>query len=53
MISNAAKGQGPIVTSGNHYGTLRSIEEAFGLTLLGGAATTSNGDLRGSFGAIA
>jgi hypothetical protein len=53
VISNAAKGQGPIATSGNHYGTLRSIEEAFGLKLLGGAASMSNGDIVGSFGAIA
>ncbi|TMD01028.1 MAG: hypothetical protein E6J03_11395, partial [Chloroflexi bacterium] len=34
---------------GNHYGTLRGIEEAYGLTLLGGAASLSNGDLRSAF----
>ena len=34
---------------GNHYGTLRGIEEAYGLTLLGGAASLSNGGLRSAF----
>jgi hypothetical protein len=53
VISNTAKGQGQIATSGNHYGTLRSIEEAYRLTLLGGAASSGNGDLTGSFGKLA
>ena len=53
VISSTAKGQGAVTTSGNHYGTLRAIERAYGLTLLGGAASGVNGDLAGSFGPIA
>jgi acid phosphatase len=36
-------------TFGNHYGLLRAIEESYGLPLLGGAASPSNGDLRPLF----
>jgi len=53
VISSTAKGQGAVTTSGNHYGTLRAIERAYGLALLGGAASGVNGDLAGSFGPIA
>ena len=53
VISSTAKGQGAVTTSGNHYGTLRAIERAYGLALLGGAASAVNGDLTGSFGPIA
>ncbi|MCA1695923.1 MAG: alkaline phosphatase family protein, partial [Actinobacteria bacterium] len=38
VISNHAKGYGPVSTGGNHYGALRSIEETYGLSLLGGAS---------------
>ena len=50
VISNTARGQGQVATSGNHYGTLRAIEEAFGLAVLGGAASSANGDLTRAFG---
>ena len=53
VISNTAKTRGQVATSGNHYGTLRSIEEAFGLPRLGGAASGANGDLTGLFGKLA
>jgi phosphatidylinositol-3-phosphatase len=49
VISSNAKGQGAISTSGNHYGTLRAIEEAFGLGYLGAASDPANGDPLGSF----
>ncbi|HEY8676409.1 MAG TPA: alkaline phosphatase family protein [Candidatus Dormibacteraeota bacterium] len=49
VISNAAKGQGHLTMQGNHYGTLRAIEEAYGLTRLGAAANAANGDPSGSF----
>lgn len=49
VISNNALGQGAIATPGNLYGTLRAIEEAFGLGYLGAAADPSNGDPIGSF----
>ncbi len=48
IISNNAKGMGAIDLAGDHYGTLRTIEEAFGLSLLGGA--TSGTDLSSLFG---
>jgi phospholipase C len=38
-----------LTTAGNHYGTLRAIEETYGLPLLGGAANPSSGDLRALF----
>jgi phosphatidylinositol-3-phosphatase len=49
VISSDAAGQGAISSSGNLYGTLRAIEEAFGLGYLGAAADPSNGDPIGSF----
>ena len=50
VISRNATGKGIVGLVGDHYGTLRSIEEAFGLPLLGGAAESSNGDLSSMFG---
>lgn len=50
VISSKAKGRGNVVMTGNHYGTLRSIEEAYGLPLLGAAASPANGDLSSLFG---
>jgi len=38
-----------LTTAGSHYGTLRAIEETYGLPLLGGAAHPSSGDLRALF----
>lgn len=49
VISSHAQGQGGISSAGNLYGTLRGIEEAFGLGYLGAAADPSNGDPIGSF----
>jgi acid phosphatase len=48
IISNNAKGQGAVATYGDHYGTLRTIEEVYGLPMLGGAANGT--DLRPLFG---
>ena len=39
VISSNARGHGSIATTGDHYTTLRAIEAAFGLALLGGAAS--------------
>ena len=50
VISSNAKGKGRVSITGNQYGTLRSIEGAYGLPLLGAAASAANGDLRGLFG---
>jgi hypothetical protein len=49
VISSTAAGQGSISTAGNLYGTLRAIEETFGLSDLGAAASASSGDPIGSF----
>ena len=39
VLSAKARGRGAVGTPGDHYTTLRTIEEAFGLPLLGGAAS--------------
>ncbi|MGA8015374.1 MAG: alkaline phosphatase family protein [Candidatus Dormiibacterota bacterium] len=44
VISAGSRGRGGIPTSGDHFGTLRSIEEAYGLPLLGAASDAANGD---------
>ena len=44
VISSKARGRGALPAAGDHYGTLRSIEEAYGLSLLGAAANSANGD---------
>jgi hypothetical protein len=40
-------GRGPrrLTTDGDHFGTLRALEEAYGVALLGAAANPGNGDL--------
>jgi phosphatidylinositol-3-phosphatase len=38
-----------MTTPGSHYGTLRAIEETYGVPLLGSAAAPSSGDLRALF----
>ncbi len=48
VISHTSRGQGAIATAGNHYGTLRAIEQWYGLGFLG-AAATAGGNLVGSF----
>ena len=50
VISAAARGRGAIATPGDHYGTLRSIEQVFGLPLIASASRTNVGDLTPSFG---
>jgi hypothetical protein len=50
VISARAQARGGIATPGDHYGTLRSIEEVFGLPFLGNAARSENGDLSSLFG---
>ncbi len=50
VISSKARGRGAVAIRGNLYGTLRSIEEAFGLSLLGAAQSLANGDVAGYFG---
>jgi hypothetical protein len=48
VISQHAPHGARLTTTGNHYGTLRAIEETYGLPLLGGAASSS-ADLRSLF----
>jgi phosphatidylinositol-3-phosphatase len=50
VISNNSKGKGSLALTGDNYGTLRTIEEAFGLSLLGAASSSANGDLSSLFG---
>lgn len=50
IVSHNATGVGISPILGDQYGTLRSIEEAFGLPLLGAAANPLNGDVRKLFG---
>lgn len=50
IVSKSAVGKGVVSVTGDHYGTLRTVEEAYGLPLLGAAAITANGDLSGLFG---
>ena len=49
VSSDGAAVTGTLTAPGNHYGTLRAIEETFGLVLLGGANDPSNGDPISSF----
>jgi hypothetical protein len=39
-----------LATRGNHYGTLRALQETYGLPYLGASADPSSGDLRPLFG---
>ncbi len=50
IVSNNAAGKGSLAITGDQYGTLRSIEEVFGLSLLGDAANKINGDVSSLFG---
>jgi acid phosphatase len=42
IISNNAQGSGNLATAGDHYSTLRALEEVFGLSTLGSATKASN-----------
>jgi hypothetical protein len=48
----AAGAHGAYAAGGDHYGTLRAIEEAYGVGLLGASADAANGDLTGAIPAI-
>jgi hypothetical protein len=50
VMTTGNQGSGSFPTTGDHYGTLRAIEEAYGVGFLGGSAKTVNGDLTGAFG---
>jgi phosphatidylinositol-3-phosphatase len=50
VISSKAASIGKVATTGDLYGTLRSLERAYGLPLLGAATTAANGDLTAYFG---
>ena len=47
VVSSTATGT--FSAGGNHYGTLRGIEEAYGVGLLGASASAANGDLSSAF----
>ena len=49
VISHKSLGHGNFTTPGNHYGVLRTIEEVYRLSMLGGAAGANNGDLSSLF----
>jgi acid phosphatase len=49
VISKHAQGKGAYAAGGNHYGTLRAIEEAYNVHLLGASADANNGDLTPAF----
>jgi len=50
VISARSAGRGAVALVGDHFGTLRSIEEAYSLPLLGAASDPANGDLSSLFG---
>jgi acid phosphatase len=50
VISSDSRGKSSFSSSGDHYGLLRSIEEVYGLGLLGAAANSVSGDLSAFFG---
>jgi hypothetical protein len=50
VISASSRGRGGVPSPGDHFGTLRGIEEAFGLPLLGAASDPRSGDLGGLLG---
>ena len=45
----SATSSGAFSSGGNHYGTLRGIEEAYGVGLLGKSSSAANGDLGPAF----
>lgn len=50
VISSASRGRGRVALRGDHFGLLRSIEEAYGLARLGAAGNPLNGDLSSLLG---
>jgi phosphatidylinositol-3-phosphatase len=49
VISSTNAGKGTFTSPGDHYGTLRGIEEAYGVSPLGGSTNIVNGDLKSAF----
>lgn len=49
VVTAGNQGSGSFATAGDHYGTLRAVEEAYGVGLLDGSAKTVHGDLTGAF----
>jgi hypothetical protein len=49
VVASDNLGKGKFTTTGDHYGTLRGVEERYSVSLLGGAQSTVNGDLHGAF----
>jgi len=49
VVTSNNKGLGHFTSNGDHYGTLRGIEETYGVPLLLNAANSVNGDLSGAF----
>ena len=50
VVTSKNKGLGNFTATGDHYGTLRGIEESYGVVpLLGGSANIANGDLKKAF----
>lgn len=50
VVSSRSRGAGTVPRRGNHYGTLRSIEEAYVLPLLGAAEDATNGEVSSLLG---
>jgi len=50
VVTSKNKRLGNFTATGDHYGTLRGIEECYGVVpLLGGSANIANGDLKNAF----
>ena len=50
VVAAGNKGMGKFTATGDHYGTLRAIEETYGVGFLGGSGNSAHGDLSGAFG---
>jgi phosphatidylinositol-3-phosphatase len=50
VVSDRTPRAARLSTRGNHYGTLRALEETYGLSYLGAAGAPTSGDLRPLFG---
>jgi protocatechuate 3,4-dioxygenase beta subunit len=50
VVASGNAGAGSFTSTGDHYGTLRAIADAYGVGLLGGSSNAVNGDLSGAFG---
>lgn len=53
VISSRTSGKGTVAMTGDHFGTLRTLEEAYGLRLLGAATGAADGDLSSWLGGSA